>query len=119
MADKDLFGNESHGTPPSEEFELADGSLISESDLKEADEETQIDAMRRWFLSHFQNPVEETPYDSREGGYQYLHGGPYDAREEIDSRFEGVVPDEVRTASDSARPLKPATGGKPRSGKTI
>jgi hypothetical protein len=96
MANKDLFGNEVPEAPSPEEFELPDGTFVSELDLKDADEETQLDAMRSWFYSHFQHPAEETPYNSQEGGYQYIHGGPYDASEEIDSRFEGVVPDEVR-----------------------
>ena len=96
MTAKDLFGNELPEPTPPEKFRLSDGSLISESDLKKADEEIQMEAMRSWFYSHFQNPVEETPYNSEEGGYQYLSGGPYEARDEIDSRFEGVVADEVR-----------------------
>jgi hypothetical protein len=55
-----------------------------------------MDAMRSWFFSNFQDPVEETPYISSEGGYQYLFGGPYDANEELDNRFEDIVPQEVR-----------------------
>ena len=51
--------------------------------------------MRTWFYSHFQDPVEETPYDSRDGGYQYIHGGPYEAEEELGSHFAGLIPDDV------------------------
>src|SRR5579863_9313549 len=96
MVDKDLFGNELPEPPPSEKFKLSSGSVISESELREADEEIQLEAMRNWFYSHFQNPVDEMPYNSQEGGYQYLFGGPYDPQEEIDSRFESLIPDEVR-----------------------
>lgn len=81
--------------PGPEAFHLSDGSVVSELNLKDADEETQIAAMRSWFYENFQNPAEETPYDSGEGGYIYLHGGPFDAKEELESRFDGIVPEEV------------------------
>lgn len=35
----------------------------------------------------------ETPYNGREGGYLFIHGGPYDPSEELQQRFSGVVPD--------------------------
>lgn len=95
MADKDLFGNELPEKPDQEIFALPDGSSISELDLPDAEEETQVAAMRSWFFENYQNPAEETPYDSGEGGYIYLYGGPFNAKEELMSRFEGVVPDEV------------------------
>ena len=50
--------------------------------------------MRRWFLSRYWDPANETPYDSEEGGYLYIHGGPYDAGEELYARFEGLSNDE-------------------------
>jgi len=96
MAEKDLFGNEIPDAATQAPLTLRDGSEITEIALKNSDEKTQLDAMRAWFHRNFQNPVEETPYNSEEGGYQYLHGGPYDAEEEINSRFEGLVPNEVR-----------------------
>ncbi len=91
MADKDIFGND---IPEEEKFRLKNGSFISEGSLKIAEEDTQIEVMRVWFFSNFQDPVEETPYDGREGGYQFRRG-PFDAREELESRFEGIVPEEV------------------------
>ena len=41
-------------------------------------------AMVEWFLAHYEDPAENTPYDD---GYVYLCGGPYDAREELSGRF--------------------------------
>jgi hypothetical protein len=81
MAGKDLFGND---LPEPEEFEY----------LTHEDEEAQLEAMRDWFYANFQDPVEETPYNS-EDGYVYLHGGPYDPDEVLREKFEGKVPDEV------------------------
>jgi hypothetical protein len=77
MAGQDLFGNE---IPDSEEFKLPDGTSINELQLKNADEETQTDAMRVWFYSQYEDPANETPYTS-EDGYVYVYGGPYDAKE--------------------------------------
>lgn len=63
--------------------------------LENAPPELQCEAMRLWFLSRYCDPAEETPYMSSEGGYLYIHGGPYHADEELPSRFEGVVDDEL------------------------
>lgn len=65
------------------------------SDLQHADRETQLAEMRRWFHANYEDPVENTPYESAEGGYQYIWGGPYDAREQLENEFSGVVPDEL------------------------
>jgi hypothetical protein len=91
MAGQDLFGNE---IPDPEEFKLPDGTSINELQLKNADEETQTDAMRVWFYSHYEDPANETPYTS-EDGYLYFHGGPYEAKEVLEGHFELLVPDEV------------------------
>lgn len=48
-----------------------------------------------WFHSQFWDPAQETPYNGREGGYLYIHGGPYDAREELDKKFGGVVEENI------------------------
>lgn len=64
---------------------------ISKDRLREAKADYQIEVMKDWFHQHFENPVEITPYESAEGGYIYVWGGPYDAREELESEFDGVV----------------------------
>ncbi|WP_155986347.1 hypothetical protein [Thioalkalivibrio sp. ALE9] len=48
-------------------------------------------AMRQWFLTRYWDPANDTPYISSEGGYLYIHGGPYDAREELEDRFASIV----------------------------
>lgn len=47
--------------------------------------------MEVWFRSNYEDPAERTPYESREGGYQWIWGGPYDASEEIGSEFLDIV----------------------------
>ncbi len=51
--------------------------------------------MRHWFSANYEDPVENTPYESAEGGYIYIWGGPYDPREELDGEFVGVIPDKL------------------------
>lgn len=63
--------------------------------IKSAPRELQIEAMRRWFCDRYEDPVNETPYNGREGGYQFVHGGPYDPDDEIQGRFGSVVDYEV------------------------
>jgi len=59
---------------------------------------SEFDRVRNWFLSNFEDPAENTPYDSSEGGYMYLWGGPYDAAEEIYDKFSGDVEESILNA---------------------
>lgn len=61
--------------------------------LRAAGPELQHEALRTWFLSRYWDPANDTPYMSGEGGYLYIHGGPYHADEELYGRFEGIVDD--------------------------
>ena len=53
----------------------------------------KIELMVEWFHENYEDPVQSTPYDSAEGGYQYIWGGPYNANDVIGSMFGGLVPD--------------------------
>lgn len=64
---------------------------LSEDALRDADRETQLDVMETWFEQRFEDPAEGTPYVSAEGGYLWIRGGPYDAREELEREFSGLV----------------------------
>ena len=48
-----------------------------------------IQRVTDWFFSNFEDPVHHTPWD--EGGYVYIWGGPYDAREEIEAAFGSQI----------------------------
>lgn len=63
--------------------------------LEGADHDDQRIAVREWFLARYCNPAESTPYNGREGGYQFIHGGPFDPADEIPDRFSGVVDDDL------------------------
>ncbi|RZK03363.1 MAG: hypothetical protein EOO76_02910 [Novosphingobium sp.] len=62
--------------------------------------EERIEVMRDWFLANFEDPSQNTPHDSGEGGFQYIWGGPYDASDEIGSAFPDAEEDEIEEAVD-------------------
>ena len=68
---------------------------ISKDELRKADRKTQLEVMETWFRDRFEDPAEHMPYESAEGGYVWIWGGPFDAQEELESKFSGVVPDDV------------------------
>ena len=72
-----------------------DSDGITIETLAKASPEMQKAVMKQWFLENYENPVESTPYDSEEGGYVYVWGGPYYASEELQAEFSGIVPDHV------------------------
>ncbi|HKY87537.1 MAG TPA: hypothetical protein VJL90_12310, partial [Pseudorhodoplanes sp.] len=63
-------------------------------DVSKLKGEALKEAIKDWFLSNFEDPAENTPYESAEGGYQYIWGGPYDANEELYDNFPNV-PEEI------------------------
>ncbi|MDU4167347.1 MAG: hypothetical protein E7I07_18460 [Enterobacter asburiae] len=72
-----------------------DQKTITKNDLTTRPTEFQIEVMRTWFFQRYQDPVHECPYISDEGGYLFIYGGPYDAREELFGEFTNIIPDEV------------------------
>jgi hypothetical protein len=77
------------------EYETGSQFPMSEDALRDADRETQLEVAENWFRQNFEDPAERTPYETAEGGYIWIWGGPYDAREELEAEFSGVVPDDV------------------------
>ncbi|MGB8031448.1 MAG: hypothetical protein WCF30_17490 [Terracidiphilus sp.] len=63
--------------------------------LETAGKDDQIIAMRAWFLGRYCDPAHGTPYNGREGGYQFIHGGPYDPEDVLHTRFARVVKEDV------------------------
>jgi hypothetical protein len=65
-------------------------------ELSQADPELQQEVMRHWFFKHYEDPAERTPYESKEGGYIYIWGGPYYAHEVIEEMFGEIVPEDAK-----------------------
>lgn len=86
---------------------------FTKAQLQLAEHEVQKEVMREWFSDKFDRP-DDLPYDSQEGGYQFIWGGPFDAREELQQEFEGTVPDEViEELADDLNGISDEWSGKP------
>jgi hypothetical protein len=90
-----LFGLPEEPDNEAKLYTLDDGSRITSQLLSNSERKVQLEAMRRWFRENYEDPVNNCPYISSEGGYQYIFGGPYEAREELEQEFSGVADDEV------------------------
>lgn len=77
---------------------LGSGYGISSEDLGKLEPELQKQVMKSWFYENYEDPADRTPYESKEGGYIWIWGGPYDAREVLDAEFSDFVSDEVLNA---------------------
>ena len=75
--------------------EVIDAVEIRMTDLAEMDATDQLKFMREWFLANYEDPVHSLPYESREGGYIWIFGGPYDPHEELHGKFGEFVPETV------------------------
>ena len=72
--------------------------------------------MLRWFHSNYVDPVEICPYESAEGGYQYIWGGPYDPLEELESEFSGIASDKlISEVADELNDISWEWSGQPES----
>jgi hypothetical protein len=79
---------------PSEASSDDDGPFNPSDDwIRTAEKSEQRIAMRGWFLARYCDPSTETPYNSDEGGFVWINGGPYDPAEELSERFDGLVED--------------------------
>jgi hypothetical protein len=66
------------------------GPVSAVPNLRGIEFDDAVDAIVDWFFANFEDPAESTPYQSAEGGYIYIWGGPCDAREEIDAMFASI-----------------------------
>jgi hypothetical protein len=53
----------------------------------------RVEAMVAWFMENFEDPAEITPYESAEGGYLWIWGGPHDPAEELYDAFGDAASD--------------------------
>lgn len=62
------------------------------------DREMRIQHMVDWFFERFEDPANSLPYESAEGGYIWIDGGPYDASDQIGDNFSDEDPALIDTA---------------------
>ena len=84
----------------SERFEALDATeneTGESSGMTSEDRRHRIDVLVSWFLERYEDPAELTPYETAEGGYQWIWGGPFYAGEVLSDRFphedEAIVQD--------------------------
>lgn len=70
--------------------------------LEHATPEQQVPAMIQWFRERYEDPAQETPWDSELGEYVFVHGGPYDPSDVIQDRFGEIVDYAVMAQAISA-----------------
>jgi hypothetical protein len=58
-----------------------------------------VELIKEWFFENFEDPVHSTPYESAEGGYQYIWGGPYNTRDIIENIFADSASEELIRAA--------------------
>ena len=73
------------------DYYTSDGDAVSPEDLPGLDPTEQLDVMETWFRTLYEDPAERTPYESAEGGYIWIWGGPYEANEVLGDEFGEVV----------------------------
>ena len=95
------FDSEDHpeNAPDDLWFRDEEGNAISQAILESMNADRQKQVLKRWFLSMFEDPQNETPYAPKDSvsdsNYSYPWGGPYDAGEQLFDKFSGAVPEEV------------------------
>ena len=57
--------------------------------------EEQLETLEYWFRLRYEDPAERTPYETAEGGYLWIWGGPFETREVIENEFSTIVDSSV------------------------
>lgn len=68
-------------------------------DFRDMEQDDAIALIREWFFDNFEDPAHSTPYESAEGGYQYIWGGPYNTRDIVENVFADTASDELIEAA--------------------
>jgi uncharacterized protein YutE (UPF0331/DUF86 family) len=74
------------------------------SGIEEGKEQLTSDELVEWFYEHYDDPANGVPYESREGGYQYFNGGPYDPWEVLAHEFSWVHEEVIEEAANKIYP---------------
>jgi hypothetical protein len=68
-------------------------------DVRGMSQEDAIEAIKEWFFENFEDPVQRTPYQTAEGGYIYIWGGPYETRDIVENIFADTASDKLIEAA--------------------
>jgi hypothetical protein len=68
-------------------------------DFSSLEQDDAVALIRDWFFDNFEDPAHSTPYESAEGGYQYIWGGPYNTRDIVENVFADTASAELIEAA--------------------
>ncbi|HEY3548518.1 MAG TPA: hypothetical protein VGK17_20790 [Propionicimonas sp.] len=88
-----------HGLTPGDSLTMADvETMVTMTRTFAAPGfQTALDLVN-WFFERYEDPADGVPFVSSEGGYQYISGGPFDAREVLEAAFPETAEDVVALA---------------------
>jgi len=66
-----------------------------ESNYHQDYEEKAIEKIKNWFSANYEDPAERLPYITKEGGYQWIHGGPINTGDAVHNNFMGEYSEEI------------------------
>jgi hypothetical protein len=72
-----------------------DDERFTPAQFRRLSQSRKVEAMVQWFHANYEDPAVRTPFESAEGGYQWIWGGPYDAREQIGDQFSDIANEET------------------------
>lgn len=64
--------------------------LVDLADALASDQYRTVAELVEWFFDHYEHPGQSLPYETAEGGFQWLGRGPHDAEEVLRQQFAGV-----------------------------
>lgn len=75
----------------------------------------------QWFLGYFRDPADCCPHDGREGGFQYLWGGPYTAFDGLELGFDELEEDDLFECLEilEKHPLEGVWSGPPENNEEV
>ncbi len=63
-------------------------------------DESKVQEMMDWFYEVYEDPAQNVPHDSSEGGYQYINGGPYHPSDVLSEEFPDYNHKLIEIAAD-------------------
>jgi len=80
--------------PSNNKIEFDDNLFQLEKEHVEIDKAEAESEMKKWFSENYDDPTNFLPYETKEGGFQYLYGGPYELDEIMYEEFGEKYPDD-------------------------
>ncbi|MCK4207517.1 hypothetical protein J3U99_22425 [Brucella pituitosa] len=87
---------------PEPDFDESDEDEDSPVSLPTSITDGDLEEMRDWFHAHYEDPTDSLPYSTRDGGFQWINGGPFVPIEVLQEEFDSVYSFEAIEAAAQA-----------------